>query len=225
MPGSRISALTAIAGASTANNDNLVIFDASADTTKRILRSELAIGLVGDLPYVPSGTISATTIPTAIAELDSETAKLAGAQTFTGAKTFRVGNAIRSEVAATQDAIVIAGRAGGTASYAVTLIPTTLAANRTVTLPDGNVTMIAGTTAVLATAQTFTAQQTLSSGLVIQTATAAAIAAIANAINTTDKVAGKVVYDTTNNRIMIASGAVSNSPWYVADGSTFVTPV
>jgi len=225
MPGSRISALTAIAGASTANNDNLVIFDASADTTKRILRSELAIGLVGDLPYVPSGTISATTIPTAIAELDSETAKLADAQTFTGAKTFRVGNAIRSEVAATQDAIVIAGRAGGTASYAVTLIPTTLAANRTVTLPDGNVTMIAGTTAVLATAQTFTAQQTLSSGLVIQTATAAAIAAIANAINTTDKVAGKVVYDTTNNRIMIASGAVSNSPWYVADGSTFVTPV
>jgi len=225
MPGSRISALTAIAGASTANNDNLVIFDASADTTKRILRSELAIGLVGDLPYVPSGTISATTIPTAIAELDSETAKLADAQTFTGAKTFRVGNAIRSEVAATQDAIVIAGRAGGTASYAVTLIPTTLAANRTVTLPDGNVTMIAGTTAVLATAQTFTAQQTLSSGLVIQTATAAAIAAIANAINTTDKVAGKVVYDTTNNRIMIASGAVSNSPWYVADGSAFVTPV
>jgi len=225
MPGSRISALTAIAGASTANNDNLVIFDASADTTKRILRSELAIGLVGDLPYVPSGTISATTIPTAIAELDSETAKLADAQTFTGAKTFRVGNAIRSEVAATQDAIVIAGRAGGTASYAVTLIPTTLAANRTVTLPDGNVTMIAGTTAVLATAQTFTAQQTLSSGLVIQTATAAAIIAIANAINTTNKVAGKVVYDTTNNRIMIASGAVNSSPWYVADGSTFVTPV
>ena len=225
MPGSRISALTAIAGASTANNDNLVIFDASADTTKRILRSELAIGLVGDLPYVPSGTISATTIPTAIAELDSETAKLAGAQTFTGAKTFRVGNAIRSEVAATQDAIVIAGRAGGTASYAVTLIPTTLAANRTVTLPDGDVTMTAGTTAVLATAQTFTAQQTLSSGLVIQTATAAAIADITNAINTADKVAGKVVYDTTNNRIMIASGAVNNSPWYVADGSAFVTPV
>ena len=225
MPGSRISALTAIAGASTANNDNLVIFDASADTTKRILRSELAIGLVGDLPYVPSGTISATTIPTAIAELDSETAKLAGAQTFTGAKTFRVGNAIRSEVAATQDAIVIAGRAGGTASYAVTLIPTTLTANRTVTVPNGDVTMTAGTTAVLATAQTFTAQQTLSSGLVIQTATAAVIIDIANAINTTGKVAGKVVYDTTNNRIMIASGAVNNSPWYVADGSAFVTPV
>jgi hypothetical protein len=85
--------------------------------------------------------------------------------------------------------------------------------------------MIAGTTAVLATAQTFTAQQTLSSGLVIQTATAAAIIAIADAINTANKVAGKVVYDTTNNRIMIASGAVNNSPWYVADGSTFVTPV
>ena len=225
MPGSRISALTAIAGASTANDDNFVIFDTSTDTTKRILRSQLAIGLAGDLPYTPSGTISATTIPTAIAELDSETAKLAGAQTFTGAKTFRVGNAIRSEVAATQDAIVIAGRAGGTASYAVTLIPATLAANRTVTLPDGDVTMIAGTTAVLATAQTFTAQQTLSGGLVIQTATAADIAAIANAINTASKVAGKVVFDTTNNRLMVSSGALAASPWYVADGSAFVTPV
>ena len=107
--------------------------------------------IVGDLPYVPSGTISATTIPTAIAELDSETAKLAGAQTFT-------------------------------------------------------------------------AQQTLTSGLVLQSVTAASIAAVANAINTASKVAGTVVFDTTNNRLMVSSGALATSPWYVVDGSASVTP-
>ena len=224
MTAKRISELTVITGASTANDDNLVIFDTSTSETKRILRSQLAVGLVGDLPYTPSGSIAATTIPTAIAELDTETAKLAGTQTFTGAKTFRIANAVRSEVAATQDAVVLAGRAGGTGSYAVTLTPTTLSANRTVTLPDGAVTLTAGTSAVLATAQTFTAQHTLTGGLVVSTATAASIAAIANAINTSSKAIGKVVFDTTNNRLMVASGTAAASPWYVADGSASVTP-
>ena len=78
--------------------------------------------------------------------------------------------------------------------------------------------------ASLSSAQTFSAQQTLTSGLVIQSATAAVIASAANAINTTNKVTGKVVYDTTNNRIMIASGSSAVSPWYIADGSASVTP-
>ena len=79
-------------------------------------------------------------------------------------------------------------------------------------------------TAKTDTAQTFTAQQTLSSGLVVQIVAAADIAAIANAINTANKVAGKVIYDSTNNRLMIADGPLDSDPWYVADGSAFVTP-
>jgi len=63
------------------------------------------------------------------------------AGTFTAAQTFRAANAIRSEVASTQDAVVVAGRAGGTSSYAVTLTPTTLTANRTVTIPDETMTV------------------------------------------------------------------------------------
>jgi hypothetical protein len=58
------------------------------------------------------------------------------AQTFTAAQTFRAANAVRSEAASGQDAVVIAGRAGGTGSFALTLTPTTLSANRTVTIPD-----------------------------------------------------------------------------------------
>lgn len=99
------------------------------------------------------------------------------------------------------------------------------ATDTTVTRVSAGVIAVEGATvATLSTAQTFSAQQTLTAGLVIQTATAAAIAAIGNAINTANKVAGKVVYDTTNNRIMIASGALTNSAWYVADGSASVVP-
>jgi parallel beta-helix repeat protein len=99
MPGKRIPDLPAIAGASTANDDNLVIFDTDASTTKRILRSQLAAGLVGDLPYTPAGGISATTVPTAIAELDSEAAKSATLAAAGGAAL--IGNTPAGTIAAT----------------------------------------------------------------------------------------------------------------------------
>lgn len=54
--------------------------------------------------------------------------------------------------------------------------------------------------------------------------TAANIADIAAAINTTGKYSGKYVWDTTNNRLMRASGTTAASAWYVVDGSASVTP-
>ena len=54
--------------------------------------------------------------------------------------------------------------------------------------------------------------------------TAANIAAVGAVINTRNKVLGLAVYDTTNNRVMVASGSLAASPWYVADGSASVTP-
>jgi len=59
-----------------------------------------------------------------------------------------VFGSITARVAATQDAVVLAGRAGGTGSFGVTLTPTTLTASRTVTLADGNTTLQAGTMAI-----------------------------------------------------------------------------
>jgi hypothetical protein len=53
---------------------------------------------------------------------------------------------------------------------------------------------------------------------------AADIASAANAVNTTNKRVGLVVYDTTNNRLMVASGALAVSPWYIVDGSASVVP-
>jgi hypothetical protein len=70
---------------------------------------------------------------------------LSGAQSITGG-----GLTIRT--AATQDGVIIAGRAGGTGDFDVTISPTTLTADRTLTLADGNTVLVGGT--MLTTART-----------------------------------------------------------------------
>lgn len=90
----------------------------------------LTAGVTGTLPIANGGT-GATTLAGANIPVTNSS------NTFTAAQTFRAASAIRSEAASTQDAMVIAGRAGGTSSYALTLTPETLSASRTVTFPDG----------------------------------------------------------------------------------------
>ena len=63
-----------------------------------------------------------------------------------------------------------------------------------------------------------------SRGLRFRAMTSTGIADITNAVNTTDKADGKAVWDSTNNRIMVASGPAAADPWYYADGSGSVTP-
>lgn len=58
----------------------------------------------------------------------------------------------------------------------------------------------------------------------LRTATAAEIAAIANAVNTVGKAAGTIVFDTTNSKLKIATGANANSTWVDAAGTNAVTP-
>lgn len=58
----------------------------------------------------------------------------------------------------------------------------------------------------------------------LRTATSAQIAAVANAVNTTGKVAGTIVFDTTLSTLKIATGALATSTWVNADGTTAVTP-
>jgi hypothetical protein len=79
---------------------------------------------------------------------------LGTANIWTAVQTFRVASGVRSEVAATQDAMVLAGRAGGTSSYDVTLTPATLSADRTVTYPDAT-----GTVSLLESDQTWSGAQ------------------------------------------------------------------
>lgn len=92
-------------------------------------------------------TLSASSTLT-LPNVNDTLAVLGTGQTFTAAQTFRAANSVRAEAASTQDAVVLAGRAGGTSSYAVTLTPTTLSANRTLTLPDASGTILQSGTAV-----------------------------------------------------------------------------
>jgi hypothetical protein len=87
----------------------------------------------------PTTLASSTTL--SLPNVTDTVATIGTAQTFTAAQTFRAANAIRSEAASTQDAVVVAGRAGGTSSFASTITPTTLSASRTVTLPDETFTV------------------------------------------------------------------------------------
>ena len=58
----------------------------------------------------------------------------------------------------------------------------------------------------------------------LRTATSAEIAAVANAVNTTGKAAGTIVFDTTLSTLKIATGALAADTWVNADGTTAVTP-
>lgn len=106
----------------------------------------------GVLAFTASGTLASSGVLGAnqfvigggAGAAPTSTTTISWANVFTAAQTFRAADAIRSEVASTQDAIVVAGRAGGTSSYAVTLTPTTLSANRTVTFPDANINFVTG---------------------------------------------------------------------------------
>jgi hypothetical protein len=53
---------------------------------------------------------------------------------------------------------------------------------------------------------------------------AAEISDATHGVNLTGKLEGRLVWDTTNHRMMRANGANATSIWYVIDGSAFVTP-
>lgn len=66
---------------------------------------------------------------------------LASNNAFTGANTFFNATGQTFGRTSTQDGILLTGRNGGSSSYRVTFTPTTLTANRTLTLPDGSGTV------------------------------------------------------------------------------------
>lgn len=58
----------------------------------------------------------------------------------------------------------------------------------------------------------------------ITVTTTAALGSSSNAINTTNKVQGKIVYNSTDKKLYVSDGASPTSLWYVADASTSITP-
>lgn len=74
------------------------------------------------------------------------------------------------------------------------------------------------------TGATLTGGTAVADVLVLPTASAANIAAIGHSVNTAGKAAGKVVFDTTNSKIKIATAATAAGTWVDADGDNAVTP-
>jgi hypothetical protein len=110
--------------------------------------------VAGDIPTLNQNTTGSaatlTTTRTIWGQNFNGSANVTGALssvtdiTMTGALAL-TGNTITVRAAATQDGVIIAGRAGGTLSYDVTISPTTLTADRTLTLADANTILTAGT--------------------------------------------------------------------------------
>ena len=134
-PAITLAGNNAFTGANTFYNATGQTFGTATSTQDGIILAGRAGGSSSYRVTMTPTTLTASrtlTLPDA-----TDTVSVLGtAQTFTAAQTFRAANAIRSEAASTQDAVVVAGRAGGTSSYAITLTPATLSASRTLTLPD-----------------------------------------------------------------------------------------
>jgi hypothetical protein len=109
---------------------------------------------------------------------------------------------IEASPAATQDAVIIAGRAGGTSSYAATLTPTTLTASRTITLPDATTTMV-GTDAT----QTLTSKTLTNPTVTNYVETVVAIGTV-----------------TTSNTLSLTNGTVQTATLTASTACTFTMP-
>jgi hypothetical protein len=85
---------------------------------------------------------NSSSVATLIVDGNASGVSLSASNAFTGANTFTNATGQTFRAAATQDGIIIDGRSGGTGSFAVTVVPTTLTASRTLTLPDANTTIV-----------------------------------------------------------------------------------
>lgn len=95
---------------------------------------------------------------------------------FTGANTFTNTTGQIFRQAATQDGVLLRGRAGGTSSFNVEIVPTTLSASQTLTLPNASGTVVltgannaftGANTFYNATGQTFGTATTTNDGVII----------------------------------------------------------
>lgn len=104
---------------------------ATISSTDTLSNKSIALG---------SNTVTGTKAQFDTAVTDDNFAYTGTANAFTASQT--VTGTVTTQAAATQDAVVIQGRAGGTSSRSVTITPASLSASRTLTLPDTTGTVI-----------------------------------------------------------------------------------
>jgi hypothetical protein len=106
-----------------------------------LTQTNTVTGITNKSIALGSNTITGTKSDFDTAVTDDNFAYVGTANAFTGANTFTNATGQIYRQAATQDGVLIRGRAGGTSSYTLELIPTTLTASRVVTFPDASITV------------------------------------------------------------------------------------
>ena len=145
---STIAGLSSVTSTAVVTNDGGFRVRNTTDNTKQ-------------LAFALSGITGSTTRTLTVQDASDTIAVLGTDQTLTGTNTFRNASGQRFEQAATNDSVVINGRAGGSNSYAVTLTPETLGANRTIVLPDAGGTLsLKDVAETVSGAKTFTQSNT-----------------------------------------------------------------
>jgi len=120
----------------------------------------------GDKSWIWDGTVwkayGASLSPTVL-KVDSTNSRV-GINNQSPAHALDIVGRVEARAATTQDGVALVGRAGGTSSYDVVLTPTTLTADRTLTLPNatGTVARTADVGMRFITSGTFTSQSSVS---------------------------------------------------------------
>jgi hypothetical protein len=152
----------AFTGANTFTNSTGQIFRQGSLQDGILLRGRAGGTSAYTSEIVPTTLTASRTIT--LPDTDGTVALLGTTQTFTGANSFTNSTGQVFRQAATQDGVLLRGGASGTSSYTAEIVPATLTASQTVTLPDAS-----GTVALLNAAQTFTAVQTLTDPAIVGT--------------------------------------------------------
>lgn len=112
----------------------------SVPTTTQLSLGELAINTYDGKLFLKKDVSGTETIVEVGA--GGSGVSLSANNTFTGSNTFSNATGQIFNQAATQDGILLRGRAGGTTSLNIELVPTTLTASRTLTLPNVDGTVV-----------------------------------------------------------------------------------
>ena len=143
-----LAGLTSVTSTAVVTNDGGFRVRNTADNTKQ-------------LAFALSGITASTTRTLTVQDANDTIVVLGTDQTFTGNNTFRNSSGQRFEQAATNDAVVINGRGGGSGSFAVFLTPEALGANRTIVLPNaGGTVSLRDVNETISGTKTFTASNT-----------------------------------------------------------------
>ena len=130
--------------------------------------------------------------------------------------------AIQARPAATQDAVAIAGRAGGTGSWVATITPTTLSASRTITLPDANTNIPVATETITFSGPSAARTYTFPDANATVLTTNAAVTVAQGGTGLTTLTANNVILGNgTSSPIFVAPGTSGNV--LTSDGTTWTS--